>query len=286
MNSSIRPFDPVFGTEIEFVVLLEKDKAFWDEFEEFVAKNPYKSVARGLHMNYVLERTFKQHAKALRAGGLSNVIFSNMPEKSEPESFVIKPETGLISTRFDPETTADVRMANGANLTIQTDDYVWVEIEVNTPALRMKDAKSFRQVRKALETIKSFPGTLVTKNCGLHVHVSDYDREYDLETLRNFLFLIILAQKQMAQFHSKDRMANNTCRFPELLFWDWEKCDLGPGDLVHVISGIESLDEMLDFLDGGGKYRRTVSPTCLPDRTPGVTNLKRVLSNIGSIVRR
>ena len=116
-------------------------------------------------------------------------------------------------------------------------------VEVKSRILPAND-NSLAEIEVALAVLRSFP-TLVNWTCGFHVHIGQGLNGFDLRTLKNILTLGCVAQKQINELHSADRINRDYCQLPTMAF---EPEDRTPDAMVEHIDRIPTVRAFIDFV--------------------------------------
>ncbi|MCJ1270925.1 hypothetical protein MMC22_010822 [Lobaria immixta] len=122
-------------------------------------------------------------------------------------------ESGFPTNGY--EDTKGYENTDFSKWTVDTDGTVTsVETSGNWEAIELK-TPIFRTTRAALEIIERVAKLLVSKfrvftneKCGLHVHVGNEDRGFDLPTLKTFCSLITVFERQLESLHPPNRVQN------------------------------------------------------------------------------
>ena len=111
------------------------------------------------------------------------------------------------------------------------------DIEVITKVLYYDDPNSFEEIREVLELIKSnFKVVMGVQNsCGLHVHIGNEDRGFDIEVLRRYALLVVAFEHLLLSLIPPQRIN------PQLAF----KCFCYPPSRLPDLENL-TLQERLD----------------------------------------
>ena len=93
----------------------------------------------------------------------------------------------------------------------------WHAIEVKTPVLSSCRA-SLDLIDRVLKLLVSKFKIFTNEKCGLHVHVGNEDRGFDLSTLKTFCSLITAFDSQLESLHPPSRVKNPYAKGTETLF--------------------------------------------------------------------
>ena len=83
----------------------------------------------------------------------------------------------------------------------------WYAIELKTPVLRSCKA-SLDLIDRAVKLLVSKFKLFTNEKCGLHVHVGNENRGFDMHTLKNFCSLITAFDRQLESLHHPSRIEN------------------------------------------------------------------------------
>lgn len=134
--------------------------------------------------------------------------------------------------------------------TVYTDDTVhpihesenWYAIEVKTPALDYS-REALEQVEKVVELLVSRFNLYTNEHCGLHVHVGNGDRGFDLRTLKNFCSLITVFDCQLDSLHPPDRLRNPHVKSTRRVF----SPGTTPQHKLFFIENLEAIDGLIQM---------------------------------------
>ena len=115
----------------------------------------------------------------------------------------------------------------------------WYPIELKTPIL-VPSAAVFGDVERAVQLLRSHFHLCTNKNCGLHVHVGNENRGFDLGTLKNLGSLITVFESQLNSLHSPVRLANH---YAELTSTAFPAVSLR--DRLSIVDRLQSIDDLV-----------------------------------------
>ena len=93
----------------------------------------------------------------------------------------------------------------------------WYAIELKTPVLIPSDAV-LGEVERAVKLLVSIFELFINRSCGLHVHVGNENRGFNIGTLKNFCSLITVFENQLNWLHQPHRLYNMYAVLPHNAF--------------------------------------------------------------------
>lgn len=118
----------------------------------------------------------------------------------------------------------------------------WYAIELKTPVLDCA-RHSWEQVEMVVQLLVSNFRLYVNETCGLHVHVGNGNRGFDLRTLKNFGSLIAVFERQLNSLHPPDRLDTKYAKPVGMLF----DPEASPMDKLVTINELDTLKELIIF---------------------------------------
>ncbi|MCJ1430512.1 hypothetical protein MMC29_008430 [Sticta canariensis] len=115
----------------------------------------------------------------------------------------------------------------------------WYPIELKTPIL-VPSVAVFESVERAVQLLRSHFHLHTNKRCGLHVHVGNENRGFDLPTLKTFGSLITVFESQLNSLHSPDRLANQYASLTSVAF-----PNVSVRDKLSIVDKLETIDDLI-----------------------------------------
>lgn len=204
-NMSVDPFVLTFGIELEFIIRYNPEDY---DLERLAAKGKSWPIEYGLPIS-------RQMIQVLNENGFS---------------------------------TNDSKITDFSKWTVTTDSTVfpydlsenWYAIELKTPVL-VCSALSLNQVETVVNLLVSKFQLYTNGTCGLHVHVGNENRGFDLDTLKNFCSLITAFEHQLNSLHSPDRLKYPFLKPMKMGF----NLSASPRKKLSIINDLETLHDLI-----------------------------------------
>lgn len=205
------PFDLTVGAELEFIVLYNLEDYNDDLLAMNLQPTDFKSLLDPIYGMLVSRHMIK-----------------------------ILRENGFPTNDFDCK--------DFSKWTVESDDSVhpvnsslnWYAIELKTPVLH-SSRPSLEKVEAVVELLVSKFDIYVNDSCGLHVHVGNGDRGFNLPTLKNFCSLITVFGHQLDSLHPPERVQNPYAKSTRRVF----SPEAPLKEILQIISKLESVEDLI-----------------------------------------
>lgn len=115
----------------------------------------------------------------------------------------------------------------------------WYAIELKSPIL-VPSAAVFEDVERAVQLLRSHFQLFTNRTCGLHVHVGNENRGFELGTLKTFGSLITVFENQLNSLHPPDRLENQYAALTSTAF-----PAIPVREKLSVIDRIETIEDLI-----------------------------------------
>lgn len=183
MDSDSSPFCLTLGIELEFIVLYNPED-YHDELQQWLAGEEKFYLTR-------LSPTSHQNYGFLVCRRMIQILNEN--------GFSTNSYLHVDFSKWTVDTDYTVTAADNIKN--------WYAVELKTPVLDCS-GPALKQVETVVELLGSKFKLYTNESCGLHVHVGNEDRGFDLRTLQNFCSLVLAFRHQFDSLHSPDRLKN------------------------------------------------------------------------------
>lgn len=132
----------------------------------------------------------------------------------------------------------------------------WYPIELKTPVL-ISSGAVLEDLERAVKLLVSKFELFINRSCGLHVHVGNENRGFNIGTLRNFCSLITVFENQLNWLHPPHRLYNMYAVLPHNAF--------PPGSSnrqrLSIVDRLQTVEELiLQFhLTAGGDFDKNMA---------------------------
>lgn len=116
----------------------------------------------------------------------------------------------------------------------------WSAIELKSPIL-VCSAPSLKKVESVVKLLVSKFQLYTNNTCGMHVHVGNENRGFDLDTLKNFCSLITVFEHQLKSLHSPARLQYPYLKPMKMAF----NPSASPWENLSTINNLETLDDLI-----------------------------------------
>lgn len=115
----------------------------------------------------------------------------------------------------------------------------WYSIELQTPIL-VPSVAAFEDVERVVLLLRSNFHLYTNESCGLHVHVGNENRGFDLGTLKNFGSLITAFEKQLNSLHPTHRLESSYAQSTKSAF-----PNISARERLSVIDRLPSIQDLI-----------------------------------------
>lgn len=156
-------------------------------------------------------------------------------------------ENGFDTNDYEGTELTKWTVDTDGTVTVAVDRDGWCAIELKTPVFFYSDADALRKIEMVVELLVSNFGLFTNDNCGLHVHVGNENRGFDLRTLQNFCSLITAFDRQLDSLHPYDRLQTPYAKSTRKAF-------IPSATLTENLSIIDRLISVEDLVDQFHEY--------------------------------
>ncbi|MCJ1300880.1 hypothetical protein MMC08_003679 [Hypocenomyce scalaris] len=214
------PFHVTFGIELEIIIFYETNDYL---------QRCNKAFGEGQHLIQRVEQTLQRHiVDVLRAYRFA----VNHPNIDNTDNWTVS-QDGSVKLDY-------------GELPPQLVGCDWFPLELKSPAYPYS-SKALTEVRRAVEVVRGKFRTIINNTCGIHIHLGNHDRGFDLETVKNLALLVTVFERQFNQLHPPHRISAYCCEAPTLRFPShniWE--------VARAIEAIPSIEDFVYLFCTGG----------------------------------
>ncbi|MCJ1467496.1 hypothetical protein MMC07_006121 [Pseudocyphellaria aurata] len=203
----------------------------------------------GVEIEFIVSYDPDQYQNELLAG--EGILWPNITGMSLSHKYGILVSRRIIQFLNEMEIPAQPQrhdMTDLSKWTVTTDFSIqpaedrehWYACEVQTPALDYS-VSDLEHVKTVVELLVSHFDLHVNHTCGLHVHVGNESRGFNLRTLKNFASLITVFEKQLNSLHSADRVQSMYAKPPGEVFHE----DATPREKLWIIDQLDSVEKFI-----------------------------------------
>ncbi|MCJ1469250.1 hypothetical protein MMC07_007883 [Pseudocyphellaria aurata] len=239
------PFKLTFGVELEFIVcydpedyhdaMITADGRIWPKKHGPVSYRKY-GVLVSRHMVQILNENGFPTAHA------------DHSEESDMDA------SGILADKCEHADSANMDFSKwsvGTDCSVEpVDNSGRYAIEVRTPVLVWSEA-ALEELQKFVKFLVSRFRLYTNESCGLHVHLGNENKGFNMRTLKNFCSLITLFERQLDSLHPSHRLRNLNARSVRSAF----KPNALVGERLAIISELGTLDDLVSqFHPQGRKF--------------------------------
>lgn len=162
-------------------------------------------------------------------------------------------ENGFSTNDYNDNDLSKWTVATDGTVAPEDISESWYAVELKTPVLDCA-RHSWEQVEMAVQLLVSNFRLYVNETCGLHVHVGNGNKGFELRTLKNFCSLIAVFERQLNSLHPPDRLDNKYAKPVGMLF----DLEASPMNKLQVIDELDTLKDLIFFFhcmgDDGEEY--------------------------------
>ncbi|KAI1171872.1 putative amidoligase enzyme-domain-containing protein [Nemania sp. FL0916] len=202
---------PSFGVELEFLVgcmgigeqlvlpqLFENSKG--NPF--FLARRDLTRIAIGALVQHSIETTINNAVNSISRGG--SRVFDPVAEPYDLRRY------GRWSVGQDSSVFLN-RLGIPAAVRQQLSEYLWVPIEIASPAMYVSD-EAFEEIRTVVQALQDTFWIITPRSAGMHFHYGNGKEYIPFPKLRRMAALTLAADALLVQLHPEHRRANDYCK--------------------------------------------------------------------------
>ena len=252
-NHEDNDFEITVGLEFEFLGLTDKfvlDGEAGDDLR-----------GRGFSPEYIRDELRRRAGDKFRKLVVGNLRRAEVPTNDYDLRRIHDYDTSKWTVDVDgtvmPHDELDgptLKLAGGQVIEINDslrDNVHFIDVEVKSRILLVNEI-SFLEIQSAVTAITKNLPVVVNHHCAFHVHVGNRDKGFPFNMIKDFVYLVLMAEAQINEIHPPDRLSGSCAHQLSLAFNTKDRHPLG---MAQIVEDFQSLDELVMFLHSHRPWR-------------------------------